>query len=161
MLRPRGLRVRRPFEDGIPLARAETLQNRSRPVGTEDAAQELAHHRDRAARLQHEVGQPGRLVDPPPDSHAGQRDDGTGQLARQHDAPFPIVVPHAARTLASDELDVVQHRLAIDCLPDVHPPLTRDADRAVAEQVAEQPGERQRAEPLVRAAHGEGHPAGA
>jgi len=60
-------------------------------------AQELAHHGDWAVRIQHEVGKPRRLVDPPPDSHAGQRDHSARELAPAARCSFPLVVPHLDR----------------------------------------------------------------
>ena len=42
--------------------------------------------------------------------------------------------------------DVIQEHLAVHRLADVHPPLPVDADRAIAEQVTEEPRERQRAQ---------------
>ena len=70
---------------------------------------------------------------------------------RKGDAPLAVVVPAAFRALPSDALDVAQHELAIERLTDVHPALAHDADRPVAQEMAEQAREGQGARAFVRA----------
>ena len=109
------------------------MQYRRGSIGAENAAEELTHDGDGTAAIAHELGEVGCLVDPPADAHAGERADGTSEIHRKHDAPFAVVVPVGDGPFAGDELDVVQHGLAIDRLSDVHPALPPRADRAVAE----------------------------
>ena len=75
VFRPGGLGIRRRLQDRVLRALAQAVQDGRLPVGPEDAAQELAHHRDRAPLVQHERRQRRRLVNAPADADAGQRDD--------------------------------------------------------------------------------------
>ena len=137
------------------LALAPTVQDRCVPVRPEEPAQELAHHCDRAAFIQHECRECRRLVNAPPGAHAGQRADGVRERLRQHDGPLPRVVARCRRTIADKQLNVVENRLAVHGLPNVHPALPQEADRAVAEQMAEQARERQCAQAFMRCVHRE------
>ena len=137
------------------LALAPTVQDRCVPIRPEEPAQELAHHCDRAAFIQHECRECRRLVNAPPGAHAGQCADGPRERFRQHDGPLPLVVARCRRTIADKQLNVVENRLAVHGLPNVHPALPRETDRAVAEQMAEQASERQRAQALMQCVHHE------
>ena len=61
-------------------------------VGTEQAAQELAHDGDRTVVLRARMRQRGRLIDAPADTHTRQRNHGGGELQRQHDRPLAFIV---------------------------------------------------------------------
>ena len=138
------------------LALAPTVQDRCVPVRPEEPAQELAHHCDRAAFIQHECRERRRLLNAPPGAHAGQRADSIRERLRQHDGPLPLVVACCRRTIADKQLNVIENRLAVHRLPNMHPALPQEADRAVAEQMAEQARERQCAQAFMRCVHREG-----
>src|SRR6266849_2221020 len=137
------------------LALAPTMQDRCVTVRPEEPAQELAHHCERAAFIQHECRERRRLLNAPPGAYAGQRADGVGERLRQHDGPLPLVVACCRRTRAGKQLNIVENRLAIQGLPNMHPALPQEADRAVAKQMAEQARERQCAQALMRCVHPE------
>src|SRR5207245_4975835 len=120
---PRESRVRVPNED--------SSQSGCLPVRTKRAAQELTHNGDGAALIEHELRQRRRLMNALPDPNARQCEDGSGQLLRQHDRPLALVVARPCWSLPGDELDVREHSLAIECLPDIHPALPLNTDRAV------------------------------
>src|SRR5215472_18737555 len=124
------------------LALAPTMQDRCVTVRPEEPAQELAHHCERAAFIQHECRERRGLLNTPPGTHAGQRADGVRERLRQHNGPLPLVVARCRRTRTCKQLNVVENRLAIYGLPNVHPALLQEADRAVTKQVAEQARER-------------------
>src|SRR2546426_10006216 len=89
------------------------------------------------------------------DPNARQGEDGSSQLLRQHDRPLALVVAGPSRSLPTDEFDVREHSLAIECLPDIHPALPLNADRAVVEEMPQESCEGERPQPLGPALHRE------
>src|SRR6185437_9150162 len=98
------------------LVRSLTMQLRCVSIRTEQAAEELAHQGHRTALLLDELRKRGGLVDATANPDARQRHDGTGQLQRQHDAPFARVIAAAPRSFAGEQLDIVESRLSIERL---------------------------------------------
>src|SRR5207302_11103432 len=66
-----------------------------------------------------------------------------------------LVVARCRRTIADKQLNVVENRLAVHGLPNVHPALPRETDRAIAEQMAEQASERQCAQAFMQCVNSE------
>src|SRR6185436_10365703 len=98
------------------------------PICTEQTAEELAYHCHRAAVIEDEGRQAGRLIDASTDPQPRQSDDRLGQLHGQCDRPLPLVVARASRTLTRQQLDVIEDSLPIERLTDVHPTLAEHAD---------------------------------
>jgi hypothetical protein len=57
--------------------------------------------------------------------------------------------------MAGKQLNVVENRFAIHGLPNVHPPVPQEADRTVAQQMAEQASECQGSQTLTWCVHRE------
>ena len=109
------------------------MQGRSMAVRTKCAAQEFAHHRDRAGWFQQELGQESRLVDAPADMDPLERQHAPGELERQHDGPFAWIVSGGFRPFGGEQLDIAQNRFAVERLPHVHPRLPLATDRPIAQ----------------------------
>ena len=161
VLRLRTLRVRGSRQRRVVDRAALTAETRRVAVGAEQTAQELADDRDRAPLVEHELGQGRRLIDSLANLNAGQRRDRLRELHGQRDRPLALVVARAGRAFARQQLDVVEHRITVERLTDVHPALPVHADGAVAQEMTEQARERERAHALVRLRHREFEVAGA
>ena len=124
------------------------------PIGTKQATEKLAHDRDGAPLLQHELGQCSRLMDALPDPHAWQRGDRLSQVPRQDDTPLALIIPSSGGTFPREQFNVIQRSFAVERLADIHAPLPGDTDRAIADQVTYQPrkGQRARAFMFIREA---------
>src|SRR5207253_6162668 len=75
---------------------------------------------------------------------ARHRDDACREVLRETDRPFALVVPCPGGSLSRDKLDVPQDDVAIDRLSHVEACLAVYADRAVIEEVPEEPREGER-----------------
>ncbi len=114
-------------------------------VRAEESAEKLANDRYRAVFLQHESGQSRRLLDALARPDAPQRRMASGELLWQDDRPLAIVISARDRALAGQQFDVIEDCLPVERLTDVHARLPEAADRSIAEQVPEEPRERERA----------------
>src|SRR5215469_3481234 len=82
-------------------------------------------------------------------SYPRERRDRRGQPPREGNGPLAVVITARRRALAGEQLDIIERGLAINCLSDIHPSLTQDADRAVADQMADEACKGQRSGALV------------
>ena len=95
------------------------------------------------------------MVDATRNPDARERDDAGCQLHRKRDRPFAFVVARARWPLPCDELDVAEHRFAVESLADVDSTLSTHADRPVVEEVTKKPRECERPLPSLSALHAE------
>ena len=93
------------------------------PIGTKEAAQELAHYRHRTTRIQDKQRKRRRLMDAPPNAHSGQCPQRVGERHGQHNGPFPLVIARSKRAPSRNQLDVIQDHFAIDRLAHIDPSL--------------------------------------
>src|SRR5579883_1427659 len=156
MLRGSTLRIRRRLKRSVTIALAPTMESRRVPIRSEKPAQKLAHHRHRAARLQHE-GREGRiLLNALLAAHAQQAADCIRQWLRQHDGPSSLIRARGHWATTGEQLNIVKNRFTIHDLPHIHAALPVLADRASTEQVTEQARKSQGAQTLPLRLHCEG-----
>src|SRR6516162_7463350 len=151
------LRKRRWCQHRIFFALAVPPEHGCVAIRTEQRSEKFTHQRNRAGFFKDELRQGGGLMNAPASAHSGERGNRGGELHWQDDRPFARVVACPKRTLPGDQLDVIERGFTIQRLAEVHAPLTQDADRAVADQMTDQPGEGQSASAFMLVGKAETH----